>query len=218
MSHHFIYKSSFLENTLLRGQFMSFSGLFLYTALSCWPSRRLTVAPCQLPWIEAIAAARSHLVCGSVLSLLPGNAKDKFSFVNWIALLPEEPAHQYHKELEEVDLAVLLKWWPSPLCSSQFSLYCFGSGGDFVAVWPPLCSFCWGPERREHKSWVNIVRVWLIVSNQPRLDRDKQRLDKCLFGAKLKNIRYCSTFLTLHMLSIGFIDFKWNMLGFVKSL
>lgn len=49
----------------------------------------LTECPCQLPWIETIATARSRLICRSVLSLLPGNARDKFSFVNWIALFAE---------------------------------------------------------------------------------------------------------------------------------
>uniref|UniRef100_A0A671UF33 non-specific serine/threonine protein kinase n=1 Tax=Sparus aurata TaxID=8175 RepID=A0A671UF33_SPAAU len=43
---------------------------------------------------KAVATARAHLICRSLLLLLPGNAKDKFSFVNWIALLLEEPAYQ----------------------------------------------------------------------------------------------------------------------------
>uniref|UniRef100_A0A8D3A121 non-specific serine/threonine protein kinase n=1 Tax=Scophthalmus maximus TaxID=52904 RepID=A0A8D3A121_SCOMX len=45
---------------------------------------------------KAVATARSRLICRSVLLLLPGNGKDKFSFVNWIASLLEERAYRYH--------------------------------------------------------------------------------------------------------------------------
>lgn len=94
----FIYWGSFLYITLPRGEFMCASFVFGICTRSYLVdiASSLTVAPCQLPWIAAVATARSNLICRSVLLLLPGNVKDKFSFVNWIALLLEEPAYQRH--------------------------------------------------------------------------------------------------------------------------
>lgn len=94
----FIYQSSFW---ISRFPEVSLWVLDLRFGICTWSylvdiASNLTVAPCQFPWIETVATARSHLICRSVLLLLPGNAKDKFSFVNWIALLLEEPAYQCH--------------------------------------------------------------------------------------------------------------------------
>lgn len=87
----FIYWGTFLHITVCRSYFMNVS---FVVWICIWSylvdiASSLTEAPCQLPWIGTIATARSHLICRSVLSLLPGNAKDKFSLVNWIALFTE---------------------------------------------------------------------------------------------------------------------------------
>uniref|UniRef100_A0A8C5HFD2 non-specific serine/threonine protein kinase n=1 Tax=Gouania willdenowi TaxID=441366 RepID=A0A8C5HFD2_GOUWI len=53
----------------------------------------LTVASCHRPQIDTVATARSYLICQSELLLLPGNVKDRFTFLYWIIVPLEVPAN-----------------------------------------------------------------------------------------------------------------------------
>lgn len=66
------------------------TGLFVHVCL-VEIARNLTLTPCHLSRIEAAATARLHLICRPVPLLLPRNAQDRSSFVNWIGTLPVEP-------------------------------------------------------------------------------------------------------------------------------